>query len=276
MLRAVSRPDDAPGVPTDAASAMPAVDPPADQGWLSDPSLADPSLADPRTRPGAETVPVQPVSWAPPPRAPRGPSRGFFIAYFAAGLTLLLAGTVAVVVLAVQAYGPQEGKPSAAGSAPATPAHTDNESTPAPSTGPNGLALGPQRLAMGKPLAVTGEDGAKFEVTVKAGKFRRSACDRYSVKPKNGGYLPTQIRVKVIEGVPEVSDFDFRFEKPNGQWLDSVGGSGCDANYGALFRRLTAGRTYSTTVVFDVPAAMKGQIVFVWPLRDVVASWKVG
>jgi hypothetical protein len=269
MLRAVSGPDDAPGVPTDAASAIPPVDRPVDQAWLSDPSVAAPPPP-----PAADTMGVQPVSWTPPPPAPRGPSRGFFIAYFAAGLTLLLAGTVAVVVLAVQAYGrPQDRNTSAAGSAPAT---TEDRSTAAPSTGPNGIALGPQRLAMGEPLAVTGEDGARFEVTVKAGKFRRSACDRYSVKPKNGGYLPTEVRVKVIEGVPEVSDFDFRFEKPNGQWLDSVGGSGCDANYGALFRRLTAGRTYSTTVVFDVPAAMKGQIVFVWPLREVVGSWRVG
>jgi hypothetical protein len=271
MLRAVSRPDDAPGAPMDAASAVPAADRPVDRAWLSDPSRA-------AAPPAADTMPVQPVAWAPPAPPPRGPSKGFFIAYFAAGLTLLLAGAIAVVVLAVHAYAPGNGEPSAAArnTPRATPGRTAEESTPAPSTGPNGRALGPQHLAMGGSLAVTGEDGAKFQVTVRAGKFRRTACDRYSVKPKHGGYLPTEIRVKVLEGVPDVSDFDFRFQKPDGQWLDSVGGSGCDKDYGALFRRLTAGRTYSTTVVFDVPAAMKGDIVFVWPLRDVIGTWKVG
>jgi hypothetical protein len=275
MLRAVSRPDEAPGVPPDAASAMPAVDRPADHGWLSDPSLAAP----PPRPPDADTMPVQAAAWTPPVTArPRGPARGFFIAYFAAGLTLLLAGTVAVVVLAVHAYGPNDQTPLAGASTSPrpTPGRTADRSTPAPSTGPNGVALGPQRLAMGKTLSVTGEDGEKFQVTVKAGKFRRTGCDPYAVKPKNGGYLPTVVRVKVLEGVPDVSEFDFRFQKPDGAWLDSVGGSGCEDTAGGLFRRLTAGRTYSSTVIFDVPAAMKGEIVFVWPLRDVAGTWKVG
>jgi hypothetical protein len=266
MLRAVSGPeDDAPAAPAEGTSA-------GDDAWLSDRSLTQP--------PPTDAPPAQPAAWAPPSvAAPRGRRslKGFFIAYFAAGIALLVAGTVAVVYLGVRAYGPPTPTPEALQPTPgATSRRTTGSTTPSPSTGPNGNALGPQRLAMGRVLGVAGEDGAKFEVTVRAGKFRRTACDEYSVKPKNGGYLPTEIRVKVLEGVPDVSDFDFRFQKPDGEWLDSVGGTGCDKNYGALFRRLVAGRTYSTTVVFDVPRAMKGDIVFVWPLRDVVGSWKVG
>jgi hypothetical protein len=82
----------------------------------------------------------------------------------------------------------------------------------------------------------------------------------------------------VLAGVPDVSEFDFRFQKPDGEWLDSVGGSGC-VTTGAtgLFRRLTAGRTYTTMVIFDVPKQpLKGDIVFVWPLQDVIGSWNVG
>jgi len=96
------------------------------------------------------------------------------------------------------------------------------------------------------------------------------------VKPENGGYLPTEIKVKVLEGEPDVSDFAFRYQLPDGEWLHGVGGSGCDENYGGLFRRLVAGRTYTTTVVYDVPKVMTGDIVFVWPLLDVAATWKVG
>jgi hypothetical protein len=264
MLRAVSGPeDDAPIAPDAGAPA---------QAWLSDGSLT-------AAPPPPDAVPAQPAAWTPPVPPGRGPrpSKRFFIAYFAAGIALLVAGTVAVVYLAVRAYAPPAGTPVAAGrTTSATPHRTTGRTTPAPSTGPNGNALGPQRLTMGKALAVTGEDGARFEVTVRAGKFRKTPCDQYSVKPKNGGYLPAEVRVKVLQGVPDVSDFDFRFQKPDGAWLDSVGGSGCDDNYGALFRRLVAGRTYATTIVFDVPKAMKGDIVFVWPLRDVVGSWKVG
>jgi hypothetical protein len=259
MLRAVSRPaDDAPTTPADEAAAV--VVPPTD------------------------THPVAPpdVALAGPPRAPR-PSNGFFITYFAIGVALLLAGTVAVVVLAVRAYAPPANETPLAGrrSASATPGWTSDDpttypTTPPPSTGPNGTALGPQRLAMGKALSVTGEDGAKFQVTVRAGKFRKTGCDPYAVKPKIGGYLPTEVKVKVLQGVPDVSEYDFRFQEPDGNWLDSVGGSGCELNSGGLFRRLVAGRTYTTMVIFDVPKAMKGDIVFVWPLRDVAGSWKVG
>jgi hypothetical protein len=144
--------------------------------------------------------------------------------------------------------------------------------------GPTTVALGPQQLAMGRALAVTGEHREKFEVTVIAGKFRKSGCDEFAVKPKHGGYLPATVRVKVLDGVPDVSEFDFRFQKPDGEWLDSVGGSGCETTGSTgLFRRLEAGRTYVTTVVFDVPRPpLKGDIVFVWPLQDVIGSWKVG
>ena len=46
-------------------------------------------------------------------------------------------------------------------------------------------------------------------------------------------------------------------------------------DYGGFVRRLSAGRTYSSTVVFDIPST-KGDIVFVYPLLDVAASWKIG
>jgi hypothetical protein len=260
MIRAVSA-DDAPTAPADGAAAQ--VVPPDD------------------THPAAPPVPPD-VVLAGPPRAPR-PSKGFFITYFAVGVALLLAGTVAVVVLAIRVYAPPATEtPLASGrTASATPRWTSDDpttypTTTPPSTGPNGTALGPQRLAMGKALSVTGEDGAKFQVTVKAGKFRKTGCDQSAVKPKNGGYLPTEVRVKVLEGVPDVSEYDFRFQTPDGDWLNSVGGSACEGNNGGLFRRLVAGRTYTTMVIFDVPKAMKGEIVFVWPLRDVAGSWKVG
>jgi hypothetical protein len=209
-----------------------------------------------------------------PPPAPRRSVSGFVVAYFAAGLVLLMAGVIVVVVLVLRpqyerrAHGPV--RPSFSGSSSAKPA-------PSPSLGPNGTTLGPQLLAMGQTLPLTGEDGEKFEVTVVAGKFRKTACDQYSVKPRNGGYLPTTVRVKVLDGVPDVSEFDFRFQKPDGEWLDSVGGSGCDTTGSTgLFRRLTAGRTYTTTVIFDVPPRpLKGDIVFVWPLQDVAGTWKV-
>jgi hypothetical protein len=267
MLRAVTRPEEPPGTPSAPA-------------WLSDGSLAAPADDNPPP-PDNDTMPVQPAVWVPPAvQRPRGPSKGFFIAYFAAGLALLLTGTLAVVYLAVRAYGnDNDSTPTAAASQPVrvpTPGRTATRTTPPPSTGPNGVELGPQRLAMGKALAVTGEGGERFQVTVKAGKFRKSGCDPYAVKPKKGGYLPTEVKVKVTEGVPDISDFDFRFQTPDGTWLDSVGGSGCEENYGGLFRKLSAGRTYSTTVIFDVPAAMKGDIVFVWPLQDVIGTWKVG
>ncbi|MEV6843529.1 hypothetical protein [Actinoplanes sp. NPDC051411] len=211
---------------------------------------------------------VPPPAVPPPPPSPRRWLGGFFIAYFAAGLALLAVGVIAVVVLVLR------------------PPHDDRANAPlrpvasgAGTTEPSAAAtLGPQLLTMGKPLAVTGENHEKFEVTVAAGKYRKTACNEYAVKPRNGGYLPATVRVKVLDGVPDVSEFDFRFQKPDGEWLDSVGGSGCETTGSTgLFRRLTAGRTYVTTVVFDVPKQpLKGDIVFVWPLQDVIGSWKVG
>jgi hypothetical protein len=213
-------------------------------------------------------------AWAPPP-APRRSIGGFFIVYFAVGLALLTAGVITVVVLLLRPQNQHHPR--------ATGLPTRSRSVAAPSAtsagpGPNGAALGPQRLAMGQTLSVTGEKGERFQVTVIAGKFRKTGCNPYAVKPQKGGYLPTTVRVKVLDGVPDVSEFDFRFEKPDGEWLDSVGGSGCQEVTGStgLFRRLAAGRTYVTTVVFDVPRPpLKGDIVFVWPLEDVIGSWKV-
>jgi hypothetical protein len=230
-------------------------------------------------------VPDDPYpAWAPPPNAPApapAPRRsigGFFTAYFAAGLALLVIGFVTAVVLVLRpAFDHRAAAPvtSSRSAHSRTAATTPGESA---SAGPNGAALGPQQLTMGRPLAVTGENGEKFEVTVIAGKYRKTGCNPYAVKPKKGGYLPTTVRVKVLDGVPDVSEFDFRFQRPDGEWLDSVGGSGCETTgVTGLFRRLTAGRTYVTTVVFDVPKQpLKGDIVFVWPLQDVIGSWKVG
>jgi hypothetical protein len=217
--------------------------------------------------------------WAPPPLAPAPAPRrsigNFFTAYFAAGLALLVAGLITMVVLVLRPQNQHRATtplvvPTFSGAAqPTSPA--------GPSLGPNGTTLGPQRLTMGQALPVNGENGEKFEVTVLSGKFRKAGCDPYAVKPHNGGYLPTTVRVKVLVGVPDVSEFDFRFQKPDGEWLDSVGGSGCETTATGLFRRLSAGRTYTTTVIFDVPKQpLKGDIVFVWPLEDVIGTWKVG
>ena len=81
--------------------------------------------------------------------------------------------------------------------------------------------------------------------------------------------------MKVLSGEPEVSDYSFRFQKPDGTRLNSAYGSGCDKDYGAFVRRLVAGRTYRTTIVFDVPNT-KGDIVFVYPTIDVIATWHLG
>jgi hypothetical protein len=211
---------------------------------------------------------------AAPPPAPRRSLSGFFTVYFAAGLALLVAGFITVVVLVLR---PQNDHRANGPVVTATSGAAPKKSTPSAGPGPNGAALGPQLLKMGKPLAVTGENGERFEVTVIAGKFRKTGCNPYAVKPSRGGYLPTTVRVKVLEGVPDVSEFDFRFQKPDGEWLDSVGGTGCESSATGLFRRLTAGRTYVTTVIFDVPKPpLKGDIVFVWPLQDVIGDWKVG
>ena len=209
-----------------------------------------------------------PVS-APSPRF----SRGLVTTYFAVGLVLLFIGIVTVVYLSARLYGSTT---DAAGPSRSPSPPPSVSASPSASVDPNRVRLGPQRLAMGKSLIITGEDDAKFQVTVKAGKFRRTACDIYSVKPKNGGYLPARVTVKVLEGEPDITSYAFRFQKPDGTWLPPVGGSGCDEDYGAFVRRLSAGRTYATTLVYDIPRGKKGDIVFVWPILDVAASWHLG
>ena len=202
-------------------------------------------------------------------RPRKGLSRRVVTAYFAGGLALLLAGTVAVVYLALGIYDraavPPRAvnrglPPSAAAPAPIEP------------SGPLLERIGPQRLANGQKFVAEGERGAEFEVTVRARKFRRSGCDDYARKPENGGYLPTELSVKVLSGEPDVSEFAFRFQLADGTRLNTGYGSNCEKDYGALVRRLVAGRTYRTTVVFDVPSA-KGDIVFVYPTIDVIATW---
>jgi hypothetical protein len=236
-----------------------------------------------------ETVPVSAGAPAQARPVPIGRGRGklpkgLITAYFAGGVALLLVGVVAVVFLAVRAYGgnvsddatvtiSRGGTPSASPSTskrvPSAPAAID------PSD-PARARFGPQKLANGKPFVVNGENDSKFEVTVTAGKFRKSACDIYSVKPAEGGYLPVKLKVRVLEGEPTISEFDFKFEAPDGSWLPSVGGSGCEGrDYGGFLRHLSAGRSYTSSVVYDVPGK-KGDIVFVYPIMDVVASWKVG
>jgi len=197
-------------------------------------------------------------------------SRRLVTAYFAGGLALLLAGTVAVVYLSIDAYG-------RAGQATVTVSRGPKPAVPGPveSSGPLLERIGPQRLANGEKFVVQGERGVKFEVTVRARKFRKTGCDAYARKPEHGGYLPTQLQVKVLSGEPEVSDYAFRFQQPDGTWLNSGYGSSCEKDYGAFVRRLVAGRTYRTTIVFDVPNAV-GDIVFVYPTIDVIATWHLG
>ena len=207
-------------------------------------------------------------------RPRRGLSRGFVTAYFAAGLVLLLAGTIAVVYLAADTYGRAVDRTVTVGRSSQPPR---NAASPAPiePSGPLLERIGPQRLVNGQKYVIEGERGAKFEVSVRARKLRKTGCDSYAKKPKNGAYLPTELQVKVLSGEPEVSDYSFRFQKPDGTRLNSAYGSGCDKDYGAFVRRLVAGRTYRTTIVFDVPNT-KGDIVFVYPTIDVIATWHLG
>jgi hypothetical protein len=211
------------------------------------------------------------------PRTPGRLSRRLVVAYFAGGLALLLAGTVAVVYLAAGIYDRAvTTEITVSRGAPATGAP---EKAPAPASvepsGPLLERIGPQRLANGDKFVVEGERGARFEVTVRARKFRKSGCDAYAKKPENGGYLPTELRVKVLAGEPDVTAYAFRFQQRDGTWLNSAYGSSCDKDYGGLVRRLVAGNTYKTTVVFDVPNT-RGDIVFVYPTIDVAAVWHVG
>lgn len=228
---------------------------------------------EPPALPPDDTVPAQvkPVVIGRPRRTL---SRRLVTAYFAGGLALLLAGTVAVFYLAVDIYG---GATTATVTVSRDPQPARGRTTPTPvePSGPLLERIGPQRLANGEKFLIQGEKGAKFEVTVRARKIRKSGCDAYAQKPKNGAYLPTELRVKVLAGEPDVSEYAFRFQQRDGTRLNSVYGSSCEKDYGALVRRLVAGRTYKTTIVFDVPSA-KGDIVFVYPTIDVIATWHLG
>ena len=201
-------------------------------------------------------------------------SRRLVTAYFVSGMVLLLFGTVAVVYLAARIY---DRAATTVSAGPPGPRASRGVSAPGliEPSGPLLERIGPQRLANGEKFVVQGERGAKFEVTVRTGKFRKTGCDSYARKPENGGYLPTELRVKVLAGEPEVTDYAFRFQQRDGTWLNSAYGSNCDKNYGAFVRRLVAGRTYKTTIVFDVPNT-KGDIVFVYPTIDVIATWHLG
>jgi hypothetical protein len=223
--------------------------------------------------PGDDTVPAQvrPVVAA---RPPRKLSRRVVTAYFAGGLALLLAGTIAVIYLAVSVYD-RAATTTVAVSRGSSPAASPASPAPVLPSEPLLERIGPQRLANGQKYLIEGERGAKFEITVRARKFRKTGCDSYAQKPKNGGYLPTELRVKVLSGEPDVSEYAFRFQERDGTRLNSVYGSSCEKDYGALVRRLVAGRTYKTTIVFDVPST-KGDIVFVYPTIDVIATWHLG
>ncbi|MGX6602070.1 hypothetical protein ACWKSP_08050 [Micromonosporaceae bacterium Da 78-11] len=220
--------------------------------------------------PTADTEPVRP---------PRRVPRGLVTAYFAGGLALLLVGTVAVFYLAVTAFDHPRPKvtalPSRTAPSSSAPASGGPGALEPTSSGPIRNRVGPQQVAMGKPVVIIGEDDAKFQITVRTLKFRKSGCDPYAVKAKYGGYLPTEITLKVISGEPEVNIFDFRFERPDGTLLDTVGGSGCEKNAILLMRRVVAGRTYKVTAVFDVPADLKGHVDFSYPYLDSAAQWKV-
>jgi len=228
---------------------------------------------EPPVLPPDDTVParLKPVVIG---RPRRKLSRRIVTAYFAAGLALLLAGTIAVGYLAIDVYGRAT---SATVTVSRDPQPARGAATPAPAepSGPLLERIGPQRLANGQTFVIQGERGVKFEITVRARKIRKTGCDAYATKPKNGAYLPTELRVKVLAGEPDVSEYAFRFQQRDGTRLNSVYGSSCEKDYGAFVRRLVAGRTYRTTIVFDVPNA-KGDIVFVYPTIDVIATWHLG
>jgi hypothetical protein len=223
--------------------------------------------------PADDTVPAQlkPVVIG---RSPRRLSRRLVTAYFAGGLALLLAGTVAVFYLAAGIYD-RASTTTVTVSRGSSPAPAPASPSPVLPSEPLLERIGPQRLANGQKYVIEGERGAKFEITVRARKFRKTGCDSWAQKPAKGGYLPTELRVKVLSGEPDVSEYAFRFQERDGTRLNSVYGSSCEKDYGALVRRLVAGRTYKTTIVFDVPNA-KGDIVFVYPTIDVIATWHLG
>ncbi|GAA2522003.1 hypothetical protein [Winogradskya humida] len=243
----------------------------------------------PRVDPGSSmpgeltTAPV-PAAAIKPVRIGRGSrklGKGWVTAYFAGGIVLLLLGVAAVVVLSVRTYGQDVSEDATVtisrGNNGATVSRSQPPKTPSASPDPARARFGPQRLANGQGFVMTGEDNSKFEITVKAGKFRKTACDAYSPKPEHGGFLMVQLKLKVLEGEPDVSEFAFRFQEPDGSWLPSAYGGSCipPDEYSGFFRRLSAGRTYTSSILFDVPSK-KGDIVFVYPLKDVAASWKMG
>ena len=207
------------------------------------------------------------------PTPPRRLPPGLVTAYFAGGLVLLLAGTITAFYLVVSIYDKLQ-TPLAGRSRPAV-TRSGPGGAPADSPDPIRNRVGPQRAAMGTPVTIVGDKDDKFEVTVQTGKFRKSACNEYAVHPKRGGYLPTVITIKVLAGEPDVSVASFRFERPDGTWLDTVGGSGCDENLISLMHRVVAGRTYRATAVFDLPADLKGNVILSYPYLDVAAQWKL-
>ena len=235
-----------------------------DDGWLTPPEApVPPSAGQPAPRP--EIPPADDTVRVKPPR--RLFTAPVVTTFFVVGIVLLVAGLITVVRLADKVYD----RPAVL---PISAATVKAPASPVPSSVLHNR-LGPTRLVMGESIVVTGDPDARFQVTVKAGKFRRSGCNDFAVKPELGGYLPAEMTIKVLQGEPEISPFDFKFQQPDGTWLDSVGGSGCDKDFGALVRRLVAGRTYRTTLVFGTPNT-KGDIVFTWPTFEVVAAWRVG
>jgi hypothetical protein len=278
------RPDPALGNPADLQlddSAAPASAPSFPRAGVTD--WLTPRLEPGPGVPGEVTTAPVPAAAIKPVRIGRGSrklAKGWVTAYFAGGIVLLLLGVAAVVVLSVRTYGQDVSEDAtvtiSGGSGPAV-SRSQPSKGPSASPDPARARIGPQRLANGQGFVMTGENNSKFEITVKAGKFRRTACDAYSPKPERGGFLMVQLKLKVLEGEPDVSEFAFRFQEPDGSWLPSAYGGSCipPDEYSAFFRRLSAGRTYTSSILFDVPSK-KGDIVFVYPLKDVAASWKMG
>jgi hypothetical protein len=219
--------------------------------------------------------PERPTYAGPPRRLPPG----LVTAYFAGGLVLLVVGTITAFYLAAKIIdrpGTEVALRPSGDRSRSAPATRSGPGTAAPaSPDPIRNRIGPQRAAMGKTITIVGDNDDKFEVTVQTGKFRRSGCNEYAVHPKHGGYLPAKITVKVLSGEPDVGVFNFRFERPDGSWLDTVGGSGCDDSLTSLMHRMVAGRTYRATAVFDLPADLKGNVIFSYPYLDVAAQWKL-
>jgi hypothetical protein len=261
--------------------------PPASDPWLGDPTVLHlgPPSPPPAAGPGAPGSTGNPI---PVGRGPRRVSRKLVTTYFAGGLALLLLGVVAAGYLTYRAYGQatesitssRDGLPAVSTSrVPASPRPASAATPGAPAavrpSAPLRARFGPQKLTDGQSFVMRGEGDSRFQVTLKAGKWRKS-CSPYGVKAKKGGYLPVKLTLRVLEGEPQVSEYSFRFQEADGTWLDSVGGSGCDGDdYLGFFRRQSVGRTYTSTVIYDVPSR-KGDIVFVYPLMDVAAEWRLG